>query len=681
MARMQTLPALDIFDRKLKRWYTGKVIKVDAEKSTVTVTYDGRTSKDDEEMPVDSTFIAPLHSRCRSALRRNGNIHRVSNPEAFLCEEAYLCEWRQTLLTLHLNDWWMSDEMNFYVDVYSRKTKKWHKAKVVWIGLSDKRRRCIKVSFEYRSTEHQVWRHVDRDGIAPLGTRTGIGRIPSTSSKPGRFWGPYYPKDLTVGRDHWHCGSCGIQRDRPERWSHAVNPESAMSFYYEDGGSQRICEECVAEDFDVGLGTGAPFSEYETDSESDESSNDDDDESTNGLQAVALELVQSTLNRVEMNKKPALLEEEQDHSANDLYLCNREPFPLFMNVALNSRSDDEYLERLIDKALTKIRIRYGWDDLWKDREFDTKIYPDDTFAETVEKIYREVNAEENSDGLDFTGCFVNQQFKRQINEPLRDQIQSASHELLPMTRSLSNRSSTVRQETWGVRFGDDGEYVLNPKFEFDGQPNPRLHSLRHFPELFTLNLKDTAKYDQSHCWAVFKKVLEGTMAMHGITAKGYWEILDHDVDIKRRKSRPRAESFRSSRSGIWQWMAQLSSFRETFEFPKLKRSSKSRKDILRSVNDMKDDADHDSDEEAGTGQTATSLESTVSRRREFEYVPLEHLNLIYELLQQFYRYSLLDDKEKQRLERKERVLTETPLFMDHCGEDKDSENISKEYTI
>lgn len=47
-------------------------------------------------------------------------------------------------------------------------------------------------------------------------------------------------------------------------------------------------------------------------------------------------------------------------------------------------------------------------------------------------------------------------------------------------------------------------------------------------------------------------------------------------------------------------------------------------------------------------------------------VPLQHLTLIYELLQQFYRYSLRDEKEKIRLKRKEKVLVETPLYIDFC---------------
>merc|ERR1719295_2368262 len=58
----------------------------------------------------------------------------------------------------------------------------------------------------------------------------------------------------------------------------------------------------------------------------------------------------------------------EESRSKDPYATNKEPFPEFINVALFSRSDDEYLERLIDKALIKVCYSEQFEGLWKNRK-------------------------------------------------------------------------------------------------------------------------------------------------------------------------------------------------------------------------------------------------------------------------------------------------------------------------
>lgn len=121
------------------------------------------------------------------------------------------------------------------------------------------------------------------------------------------------------------------------------------------------------------------------------------DKIVDNLVNVRSNSLQQRLKLPELHRRESsMLEAEREK---DLYASNREPFPLFINVALFARSDDKHLELLIDKAM--IKVVYGLDTLWQDRQFVKKIYDDATFANAVEEVYREVNA-----GLDFISKFV-----------------------------------------------------------------------------------------------------------------------------------------------------------------------------------------------------------------------------------------------------------------------------------
>jgi len=75
----------------------------------------------------------------------------------------------------------------------------------------------------------------------------------------------------------------------------------------------------------------------------------------------------------------------------DVYAKNREPFPSFINIALFGRSDDDYLERLIDKALIKICYSKQFELLWKDREFIQQIYSNEGFPKAAERVLQTIN--------------------------------------------------------------------------------------------------------------------------------------------------------------------------------------------------------------------------------------------------------------------------------------------------
>ena len=65
--------------------------------------------------------------------------------------------------------------------------------------------------------------------------------------------------------------------------------------------------------------------------------------------------------------------------------------------------------------------------------------------------------------------------------------------------------------------------------------------------------------------------------------------------------------------------------------------------------------------------------------------PLQHLNMIFELLQKYYWHSVQDEKRKLRIKRKQPNLVETPLYLDFCQDKKDKKGEqgmrSLEYTI
>lgn len=152
-------------------------------------------------------------------------------------------------------------------------------------------------------------------------------------------------------------------------------------------------------------------------------------------------------------------------------------------------------------------------------------------------------------------------------------------------------------------------------------------------------------------------------------------MIERDADIARATTRKRAPTIHyTGRAGF------ISNFKS-----KVTRKSRAQlrtRDLLEGLepeelDEQKSALPPDGDEDAGRKGSATKKK----KGKSFEYVPLDHLNLIYELLQQFYGFSLLDEKEKQRFKRKERVLVDTPLFVDFGERELKKGRRNKEYRV
>merc|ERR1712228_1078872 len=76
--------------------------------------------------------------------------------------------------------------------------------------------------------------------------------------------------------------------------------------------------------------------------------------------------------------------------------------PTYINRAIWYRSDDESLERLVDKSVKQVLLS----PLWNDTEFVRNIYDENKFQDSVEKIYRE--------NFHFFDNFVKKEFRRQL---------------------------------------------------------------------------------------------------------------------------------------------------------------------------------------------------------------------------------------------------------------------------
>ena len=121
----------------------------------------------------------------------------------------------------------------------------------------------------------------------------------------------------------------------------------------------------------------------------------------------------------EFNLRQKTVRKDEVQMFEDEYTANKESFPEFINIALFGRSDDEYLEMLIDKALQKVCYSAKFEKLWNDPKFVKSIYNDDEFPDAVQNVYESINHDDDKDDLEFIGDFVSNEFKRQINENKR----------------------------------------------------------------------------------------------------------------------------------------------------------------------------------------------------------------------------------------------------------------------
>lgn len=106
-----------------------------------------------------------------------------------------------------------------------------------------------------------------------------------------------------------------------------------------------------------------------------------------------------------------------------------------------------------------------------------------------------MNAQGNDEGLDFIGSFVNDQFKRQINEHLRNKVKE--EETFTTQALLRKMSSFHEDNLWSVRYNSEYlDYVLTNPYS----DSINRQKLKDLPELFEMTVKTETAED--YCWAV-----------------------------------------------------------------------------------------------------------------------------------------------------------------------------------
>eukprot|EP01083_Nonionella_stella_P209508 759378_1 len=372
----------------------------------------------------------------------------------------------------------------------------------------------------------------------------------------------------------------------------------------------------------------------------------------------------------------------------DQYTANREPFPEFINIALFGRSDDEYLEMLIDKALLKVCYSKSCEELWNDETFIANIYNNNKFPDAVDKVYSKINHEDDTNDLDFIGNFVRKEFKRQINEnkrkieeKAREETEHQQHD--PFSTDVDDMKGT---EFYYVSYDqDEHRYNVVSRDRNARAPN-------HV--LCTLAIAEIPEEDNDYCWAVFKK--KKFKNNYSISTKGYWEVITEQKDKEREDKRRKfeAEEKEKAERAARAKAAFERGRSDSLNFLKKTRSAVSGFLSTRSVPDIPGEETKYDDAygnarlgtpkkksfEIHTPAALSTLNDGVEedviespkipkpkKPKKFEYISLLHLNIIFELLQFHYMLSIKESKERQSIAGRHKRLAASPLYIDHCA--------------
>eukprot|EP01083_Nonionella_stella_P314177 1130828_1 len=353
----------------------------------------------------------------------------------------------------------------------------------------------------------------------------------------------------------------------------------------------------------------------------------------------------------------------------DEYTSNKEPFPQFINVALFGRSDDEFLEQLIDKAILKV---CNLQTLWSDREFIEEIYDDNAFAQAVYKVFDLIDADGHED-LEFIGSFVAQQFKRQINE----------HK-----RSIEEKTSITHDDEEKYEVSSYVVKMCGDEYRIQRADRTHTHN-----QLFELKVKEEDY--KEFCWSVFKK--KNIRNLCDIEVDGYWEIIEKEKDEERRieldkERREQLPPLGRTSGSVSNGLSSIATSMVNIFARKLTRSDRksNRMNVLEGVTMSGSDVDLDTDNELlrlnTTQLTQEKQQQTCvikKKKKKFKYIPLLHLNIIFELLQHHYWHSVKDEKEKDAILNKDPELIDTPLYRDYCIDEKkkSKRKLRREYRI
>ena len=434
--------------------------------------------------------------------------------------------------------------------------------------------------------------------------------------------------------------------------------------------------------------------------------NDDDDDDNNKI-SKAQERVESDImfgGTVGLIKQKTVGNEEEIQLEDD-YGANKESMPEFINVALFGRSDDEYLEMLIDSAIDQVCYGSKLNDLWRDKSFIEHIYNNKRFPQAVEDLYNKINHDDVVEDLDFIGDFVSKEFKRQINENKRRIEEQAIENLEDQIQeNLSHDFDEKYENIYNVYIQKNDqdalidEYVIRKKHQGEKIQHKKRRKLKDADHpLFQLQPQENDNDD--FCWAVFKK--KKYRNHYGIKTKGRWEIITEQDDKKRIEDARKLESMSSPNvfASLLDDIAGKSGknlLKSTMNKTKRvgKKIMKSTRNLANAdIEDLKDEEEEEKNPTTTIVPTTSlkSVQSTHSnigsptgggggggKKNKFKYMPLEHLNVLFELLQYHYWHSIKEIKEKKSIESKNGKLVSTPMYHDYCALSPDLEdNISQ----
>lgn len=381
---------------------------------------------------------------------------------------------------------------------------------------------------------------------------------------------------------------------------------------------------------------------------------------------------------------------EQEIQLEDEYGANKESFPEFINVALFGRSDDEYLEMLIDQALIKVCYDKKIGEIWTDPKFIQNLYNDNRFPSAVEQLYDKINHDDESVELDFIGDFVSKEFKRQINENKRRVEEEAINdkkedEIQQRNMNKSNDFDEKYESSYNVfvEKNDDGidEYIIRKKHLGEKLQHKKRKKLKDDDPLFQLQITSVEEHENDFCWAVFKK--KRFKNNYGIKTKGRWEIITEEADKKRKddeEERRRKQALSSSPNVFKNIMDDMAgkSGKNLLKGVGKKIAKSTRK--LAHLDDTKEEEKLPPTPILPSKSTS-NVQSNKNGKKKFQYIELAHLNVIFELLQYHYWHSIKEIKEKKSIESKNSKLVSSPMYHDYCALSEDSETITRQKTL
>ena len=198
-----------------------------------------------------------------------------------------------------------------------------------------------------------------------------------------------------------------------------------------------------------------------------------------------------------------------------------------------------------------------------------------------------------------------------------------------------------KRQLWLVYYIDD-KYVIEKQ------------KLPHKQKLMTLRIREDDRYS----WAVWKKKTS-IKKDNIIRSKGYWDVLErYDEEEHKEKRWKELQQFAGEKL---QSSAPRLSFGKLTTMPTLKvikpnAVSPSTDDPLNLI----------SNKNSNTGKNSKNSK----KKSKFLYMPLDHLKLIFELMQFHYHWSIQGEVEKKDFEKNHENIITTPLYSRYCAKQK-----------